>query len=205
MRRAVGIQVLSQGRTVSADDKVGGRAGRLFTAAKKRCTRTCYNLKTVRAYLLKEAFQQLWDYNSPAWAGKFLDDWCRQTMRSRINPMKKIARSLRTHRELILNYFRARKPDQPQNARPAAAAGEDMQQISLLYMKSILVRLDDPTYRALNQVVPTASRRRAEFIRTAIQQAIRQAEYDRARRAYSAKPDSEAEADDWSTCEEFKG
>lgn len=33
-----------------------------------------YNLKTVRAYLLKEAFQQLWDYNSPAWAGKFLDE-----------------------------------------------------------------------------------------------------------------------------------
>ena len=29
-----------------------------------------YNLKTVRAYLLKEAFQQLWEYNSPAWAGK---------------------------------------------------------------------------------------------------------------------------------------
>ena len=37
-----------------------------------------YNLKTVRAYLLKEAFQQLWDYNSPAWAGKFLDEGCRQ-------------------------------------------------------------------------------------------------------------------------------
>ena len=68
-----------------------------------------YNLKTVRAYLLKEAFQQLWDYNSPPWAGKFLDEWCRQTMRSRIEPMKKIARSLRTHRELILNYFRAQK------------------------------------------------------------------------------------------------
>jgi transposase len=68
-----------------------------------------YNLKTVRAYLLKEAFQQLWDYNSPAWAGKFLDDWCRQVMRSRIKPMKKIARSLRQHRELILNYFRAQK------------------------------------------------------------------------------------------------
>ena len=68
-----------------------------------------YNLKTVRAYLLKEAFQQLWDYNSPAWAGKFLDEWCRQTMRSRIEPMKKIARSLRQHRELILNYFRAGK------------------------------------------------------------------------------------------------
>jgi transposase len=68
-----------------------------------------YNLRTVRAYLLKEAFQQLWDYNSPAWAGKFLDEWCRQTMRSRIEPMKKIARSLRVHRELILNYFRTQK------------------------------------------------------------------------------------------------
>src|ERR1044071_8383331 len=68
-----------------------------------------YNLRTVRAYLLKEAFQQLWDYNSATWAGKFLDEWCRQVMRSRIEPMKKIARSLREHRELILNYFRAQR------------------------------------------------------------------------------------------------
>ena len=30
-------------------------------------------------------------------------------MRSRIEPMKKIARSMREHRELILNYFRAQK------------------------------------------------------------------------------------------------
>src|ERR1035438_3938527 len=68
-----------------------------------------YNLKTVRAYLLKESFQQLWDYSSATWAGKFLDQWCRQVMRSRIEPMKKIARSMREHRELILNYFRAQK------------------------------------------------------------------------------------------------
>jgi hypothetical protein len=50
-----------------------------------------------------------WEYSSPAWAGKFLDEWRRQTMRSRIEPMKKIARSLRNRRELILNYFRAQK------------------------------------------------------------------------------------------------
>ena len=42
-------------------------------------------------------------------ARKFLDDWCPQVMRSRIEPMKKSARSLRQHRELILNYFRAQK------------------------------------------------------------------------------------------------
>ena len=54
-----------------------------------------YNLQTVRAYLLKEDFQQFWDYNSPTWAAKFLDEWCRQVMRSRIEPMKKVARTLR--------------------------------------------------------------------------------------------------------------
>jgi transposase len=68
-----------------------------------------YNLQTVRAYLLKEDFQQFWTYNSPHWAGMFLDFWCSQTMRSRIEPMKKIARTLRTHRELLLNYFKAKK------------------------------------------------------------------------------------------------
>jgi len=68
-----------------------------------------YNLRTVRAWLLKEEFQQLWDYISPEWAGKFLDQWCTQVMRSRIEPMKKFARTVRAHRELILNYFRARR------------------------------------------------------------------------------------------------
>ena len=28
------------------------------------------NLRTVRAYLLKEDFQRFWTYSSPAWAGK---------------------------------------------------------------------------------------------------------------------------------------
>ena len=68
-----------------------------------------FNLQSVRAYLLKEQFQQLWGYDSPLWAGKFLDQWCTQTMRSKIEPMKKFARTVRAHRELLLNYFRARK------------------------------------------------------------------------------------------------
>jgi hypothetical protein len=28
-----------------------------------------YNLQTVRTYLLREKFQQFWEYNSPRWAG----------------------------------------------------------------------------------------------------------------------------------------
>lgn len=67
-----------------------------------------YNLKAVRAYLLREQLDQLWDYISPTWAGKFLDQWCARVMRSRIEPMKKIARSVQKHRELILNWFRAK-------------------------------------------------------------------------------------------------
>ena len=67
-----------------------------------------YNLKSVRAYLLKEDFHPFWDYVSPAWAGKFLDRWCNRTMRSRLEPMKKVARTLRRHRELLLNWFAAR-------------------------------------------------------------------------------------------------
>jgi transposase len=35
-----------------------------------------YNLKAVRAYLLKDGFQPLWKYSPPPWAGQFLDEWC---------------------------------------------------------------------------------------------------------------------------------
>jgi transposase len=67
-----------------------------------------YNLRTVRAYLLREEFQRLWEYISPAWADKFLDEWTGRVMRSRLEPMKKVARTIRSHRPLILNWFRAR-------------------------------------------------------------------------------------------------
>ena len=67
------------------------------------------NLQSVRAYLLKEEFQQFWEYESPAWAAKFLDLWCTRVMRSRIEPLKKFVKTVRAHRQLLLNYFRAKK------------------------------------------------------------------------------------------------
>ncbi|MFQ5859810.1 MAG: ISL3 family transposase [Anaerolineae bacterium] len=73
------------------------------------CELLAMNLKTVKAYLMKEDFHQFWEYSYPANAGKFLDGWCKRVMRSRIEPMKKIARSLRAHRALILNWFAAKK------------------------------------------------------------------------------------------------
>ena len=68
-----------------------------------------YNLQSVRAYLLKEDFNAFWDYISPCWSGKFLDRWCTRTMRSKIEPLKKVAKTLRKHKPLILNWFKAKK------------------------------------------------------------------------------------------------
>ena len=67
-----------------------------------------YNLRSVRAYLLREEFQRFWEYRSGYWAGRFLRDWCTKVMRSRIEPMKKVAQMLRSHEELLLNWFEAK-------------------------------------------------------------------------------------------------
>ena len=67
-----------------------------------------YNLRAVRSYLLREEFQYFWTYVSPAWAGRFLARWCTKVLRSRIEPMQKVARMLRAHRPLLLNWFRAK-------------------------------------------------------------------------------------------------
>ncbi len=48
-----------------------------------------YNLKTIKCYLMKEDFQRMWMYTS---------SW-------RIEPMKKVARTLEEHAELIFNWF----------------------------------------------------------------------------------------------------
>jgi transposase len=67
-----------------------------------------HNLRAVRAMLLRELFEHFWHYRSVVWAEAFLDEWCAWVMRSRLEPMKKVARMLRAHRPLLLNWFRAR-------------------------------------------------------------------------------------------------
>ena len=65
-------------------------------------------LATGRAWDLKEAFQHFWKYRSPHWAGAFLEYWTQRALRSRLEPMKKVARMLRAHEPLILNWFKAK-------------------------------------------------------------------------------------------------
>jgi transposase len=67
-----------------------------------------YNRQTVRAYLLKEEFHPFWEYRSVTWARRFLKGWTTRVLRSRLEAMKKVTRTLRGHEELILNGFRAK-------------------------------------------------------------------------------------------------
>lgn len=71
-------------------------------------------------------------------------------------------------------------------------------------MKPLLVQLDEQTFADLNRVAAPDKRQRSEFIRQAIRKAIREAEFKAMREAYSKQPDTAAEADDWSTAEEYR-
>jgi transposase len=65
-------------------------------------------LATARAWDLKETFSCFWKNKSVTWAGGFLDYWCFRATRSRLEPMKKVARLLRAHEPVILNWFRVK-------------------------------------------------------------------------------------------------
>ena len=67
-----------------------------------------YNLRSVKAYVLREDFQQLWEYKRAAWAGKFMDKWCEMVNRTNLEPMKKVAATVQGHRALIMNWFEAK-------------------------------------------------------------------------------------------------
>jgi transposase len=66
-------------------------------------------LKTARAWTLKEAFAHFWTYNHHRWAKAFLDGWITRALRSRLEPMRRVARTLRTHSDLIMNWFKWKK------------------------------------------------------------------------------------------------
>ena len=84
------------------ESRVRGRARQKLNAL------LASKLATARAWELKETFSHFWHYKSLLWAEGFLDYWCSRAMRSRLEPMKKVARMLRAHEPLMLNWFRAK-------------------------------------------------------------------------------------------------
>lgn len=75
------------------------------TQTQKISTLVYMNLKSFKVRLLRESFQRFWSYSSKAWARKFMYDWCFIAMRSKIEPIKKVAKMLRRHEKNILNWF----------------------------------------------------------------------------------------------------
>jgi transposase len=66
------------------------------------------NLQSVKAYLMREDFNRFWTYKSATWAGKFLREWCTRASQTNIEPMKAIAKTLRKHEGLLLNWFESK-------------------------------------------------------------------------------------------------
>lgn len=65
-------------------------------------------LKTSRAWAIKEQFRWLWEYRYAGNARKFFGRWYGWAIRSRLKPIIKVAKMLKRHLENILTYFRHR-------------------------------------------------------------------------------------------------
>jgi transposase len=62
------------------------------------------NRRLTKAYLLKESFDQLWDYWSPGWARRFFDQWRDALRWQRLQPFQKFARMVEAHWDGIEAY-----------------------------------------------------------------------------------------------------
>jgi transposase len=66
------------------------------------------NLKTSRAWALKESLRPFWDYKYPKWAEGFFARWYYWATHSRLSPMVKAAKTLKNHLPNILTFFKHR-------------------------------------------------------------------------------------------------
>ena len=71
-------------------------------------------------------------------------------------------------------------------------------------MPQVLIHFDDATLKAIDRIAPAAKRKRADFIRRAVKDAIFQKETDQMREAYQLQPDSAEDSDTWELPEEWK-
>jgi transposase len=63
------------------------------------------NLKTARAWAIKESLRGLWSYRRKGWAELYWKEWYFWATHSRLKPVKKVARMIRNHLENVLTYF----------------------------------------------------------------------------------------------------
>jgi transposase len=100
--------LLSQGDTtltkskylwLYSEENVPQRSREQFEAIKSR------ELKTARAWALKESLRQLWAYRSTGWAKRFWQRWYFWATHSRLAPMIEVAKLIARHLPNVLTYF----------------------------------------------------------------------------------------------------
>ena len=74
-----------------------------FASLKKR------ELKTARAWAIKEQFRWFWTYHNSGYARRFLDQWYGWASRCRLEPLKRLGRTINKHLSGVLNGFQAGK------------------------------------------------------------------------------------------------
>lgn len=84
------------------EDNLDEEAYKRMEAAQRRA------IKTSRAWAIKELFRDFWTYQTAGWARKFFQRWYAWAIRSRLEPIKKVAVMLNKHLKELLNYFRHR-------------------------------------------------------------------------------------------------
>jgi transposase len=107
VRRAEHKRLLAQG-----DSRLTGTKYQwLRSMPDKRCAEAVAlrelhraNLKTSRAWALKESFAAFWDYRNRKAAERFLRCWAARAMRSRLMPLRRLVQTLRRHHDGLLNY-----------------------------------------------------------------------------------------------------
>jgi len=62
------------------------------------------NLKTGRAWAIKESLRELWSYRRKGWAKRFWEEWYFWATHSRLKPVVKVARMLKSHLSNVLTY-----------------------------------------------------------------------------------------------------
>ena len=66
------------------------------------------DLKTARAWAIKENFRWFWEYTYAGNAKKFFSQWYGWARRSKLKPIKDVALTLKNHLDGLLSYFRHR-------------------------------------------------------------------------------------------------
>lgn len=66
------------------------------------------NRRIHRSWVLKDEFEQFWEFRDQESAGEFLDSWCKTAIRSRLESVKKFVKTIKRHKHRLLPFVECR-------------------------------------------------------------------------------------------------